>query len=62
MLGTGTSHIHVERDDCHAKFWLAPARYDRSKGFGRKELRKIADIIEKNELALVESWNEFFSD
>ncbi len=28
-------HIHVERDDCEAKFWLDPIRLERSHGFSK---------------------------
>lgn len=29
-------HVHVERDDKEAKFWLAPPRLERNGGFSRK--------------------------
>ena len=34
-------HVHVERDDCEAKFWLDPIRLERSGGFSLKELGRI---------------------
>jgi hypothetical protein len=34
-------HVHVERDDCEAKFWLDPVRLQRSFGFSASELRRI---------------------
>ncbi len=34
-------HVHVERDDCEAKFWLEPILLERSHGFSRKENRHI---------------------
>jgi len=33
-------HIHVERDDKIAKFWLDPVRLQNSGGFNRVEIRK----------------------
>jgi hypothetical protein len=42
-------HIHIERDDREAKFWLDPVRYERSHGFRRKELRKIEKLVESNQ-------------
>ena len=54
------AHVHVERDEAQAKFWLAPIRLARSRGFGRKELNRIRKIIEQNQARLIESWNEFF--
>ncbi len=31
--GNEPAHIHVERDDQTAKFWLQPVRVERSRGF-----------------------------
>ena len=39
-------HIHVERDDKLAKFWLEPLRLQRSGGFNRMELGKIEMTVE----------------
>lgn len=53
-------HVHVERDERTAKFWLEPVRLSRSDGFGRTELGKIQEIIEENHVRLVEAWNDYF--
>ena len=53
-------HIHVERDDREAKYWLDPIRLERSEGFSRKEINRLKDLVEENETELLESWNEFF--
>ena len=53
-------HVHVERGDAEAKFWLDPIRLERSRGFGRKEINRIRRLVEWNLQALLESWNEFF--
>ena len=58
--GTEPIHMHVERDDDEAKFWLEPVRIERSKGFSRKELREIERIIVDQHALLVEKWNEYF--
>ena len=55
-------HVHVERDDCEAKFWLDPVRLDWSHGFGRHELNRIEKAVEENEEHLRETWNAFFAD
>ena len=34
-------HVHIERDDKIAKFWLDPVRLQRSRGFSRVEIGKI---------------------
>jgi hypothetical protein len=54
-------HIHVERDDCEAKFWLDPIRLDRSRGFARKEIGRLQSIIEENQDLFLEGWNEYFN-
>ena len=54
-------HVHVERDDKIAKYWLDPVRLQGSGGFSRIELRRIQSIIEKNNQILVEAWNDYFS-
>jgi hypothetical protein len=53
-------HVHVERDDCEAKFWLDPIRLERSRGFRRKELGRIRELIEENHDRLLEGWYDFF--
>jgi hypothetical protein len=53
-------HIHVERDDDIAKFWLEPVRLHSSKGFGRTELARVQRLIERHREQLVRAWNEFF--
>ena len=53
-------HIHVERDENVAKFWLDPIRLERSGGFGRFELRRIQRIIEEHQSALLEAWHDYF--
>jgi hypothetical protein len=53
-------HVHVERDDCEAKFWLDPIRLERSRGFRRKEINQIRDLVVEYQEQLLEGWNEFF--
>ncbi len=53
-------HIHVERDDNVAKFWLDPVRLQRSGGFGRAEIHRIARIVNEHGTKLLEAWSEYF--
>jgi hypothetical protein len=53
-------HIHVERDDNVAKFWLEPVRLERSGGFSRREISRIQHEVEQNIEVLLRSWNEYF--
>ncbi len=57
---TEPQHVHVERDDRVAKFWLDPVRLQRSGGLVRSEIRQIARIIEENQTILMEAWDGYF--
>jgi len=54
------AHIHVERDDNVAKFWLDPVRLQSSGGFSRVEINKIAGIVTEHQTKLLEAWNDYF--
>ena len=53
-------HIHVDRDNLSAKFWLNPIFLARNLGFSPKELRKIAKIIEEYHQNIMEAWHGYF--
>ena len=53
-------HVHVDRDDQSAKFWLAPVALARNLGFGAAELRRVRRLVEEHEPALLEAWNGYF--
>ena len=54
-------HVHVERDDCEAKFWLVPVRFERSVGFRSKDIQHVQILVEQHHEILLEEWNEFFN-
>jgi len=54
-------HVHVERDNNLAKFWLDPLSLQTGGGFSRRELSRIQTLIEDNREMLARSWNEFFN-
>ena len=53
-------HVHVDREDLSAKFWLAPVRVAFNLGFSRHELRVIQRMIIENEQKCVRAWHEYF--
>jgi hypothetical protein len=55
-------HIHVEREDNVAKFWLDPVRLQSSGGFSRVEINRIFKIVTDHQSDLLEAWNEYFGD
>lgn len=55
-------HIHVDRDDLSAKFWLDPVQLAANLGFRARELRTIQSIVIANATLFLEAWNEFFDN
>ncbi len=58
--GAEPPHVHVERDDRTAKFWLRPVRLQSSGGFSRVEIARIQTIVVENLETLSRCWDEFF--
>jgi Domain of unknown function (DUF4160) len=56
--GNEPPHIHVEKGDGAAKFWLDPVRLAANDGFKKPELRAIIGIIERHADELLRAWNE----
>ena len=54
------AHIHVEREDAIAKFWLDPVRLQSSGGLSRVEIGRIEKLETKHQSELLEAWNEYF--
>ena len=50
-------HIHVDRDDCSAKFWLKPVALARNCLFSPVELRRIDALVRANADRLLEAWH-----
>lgn len=55
-------HIHIDRDNLSAKFWLEPVALARNIGFRSKELRKLESLVRENQKKLTEAWNGYFCD
>ena len=53
-------HVHVERDDKIAKFWMDPVRLQSSGGFNREEINRIQKIVISHQTQIMEYWNEYF--
>ena len=52
--------MHVDRDDCSAKFWLGPVALARNLGFNANELLSIERVLVEHEEKLLEGWYEYF--
>lgn len=53
-------HVHVDRDDETAKFWLTPAALAYNIGFRARELRDIQRIVSERSAEFLEAWNDYF--
>ncbi len=53
-------HVHVDRDNLSAKFWLQPVSLAQNLGFRPKELRQVQELVEQNQEQFVEAWNDYF--
>lgn len=56
------AHIHVERDERAAKFWLAPVQLAANRGFRPHEVNHIRRMVEHNVERFREAWNEHFDE
>jgi hypothetical protein len=54
-------HIHVQKDDCLAKFWLNPVDIASSIRFNATELNQLRKYSIENEQYFLEKWNEYFN-
>ena len=60
--GNEPPHIHVERDNNVAKYWLDPVRLQNSGGFKRVSINRIQKLVEENRDYLLRTWDEYFND
>ena len=56
------AHIHVEREDNRAKFWLDPVRLQVSGGYRSAELGRVARLVAEHRETLLKAWDEYFRD
>ena len=55
------THIHVERAESYAKFWLSPVSLAGSHGSRSGELAELRRLVEEHRTLFQEKWDEFFS-
>ena len=53
-------HVHAERDDKVAKYWLGPVRLQSSRGFTATEISRIAKIVKEHQKEIAEKWDAYF--
>ncbi len=53
-------HVHIERDNRIAKFWLDPIRLQSSGALSRVEIARIERLVSDHREVLMEAWDEYF--
>jgi len=53
-------HIHVDRDDLSAKFWLDPVGLARNLGFSAREVNNVIIDRAGQPKGLLEAWDGYF--
>ena len=62
LEGSEPPHVHVEKAENYAKFWLEGAILARNRGFRSHELNVIRRLVEEHRKSFEEMWNEYFGN
>ncbi len=60
LEGTEPPHVHVEKAEQYAKFWLQPVALAESRRMNSAELNKVRKIVENRRDEIIRKWNEHF--
>jgi len=58
--GTEPMHVHVEKGDSVAKFWLEPVELANSYGFNATEINEIRKLVSTHRSTFTTAWHEHF--
>ena len=61
--GREPPHVHVQREDKTAKFWLDhndAVLFERNAGFSVGELRRIETLVRAHRDQLLRAWHDYF--
>lgn len=53
-------HVHIDRENLSAKFWLNPVALARNLGYNARELSRIEQILTEHRQELLEAWYDNF--
>jgi hypothetical protein len=53
-------HVHVQRGNALAKFWLQPVALVKSRGFAAHDPKSTRELVEANAGVCLEAGHEFF--
>lgn len=55
-------HIHVEKAEGSAKFWIEPVSEEYAYGFTSRQRKEVRKFIEANKDQFKKAWNEHFKN
>ena len=58
--GDEPPHVHVEKTECMAKYWLVPVLLESSRGCRPPDLTRIEAIVLDHVDSFLERWYEYF--
>lgn len=58
--GDEPRHVHVQRGDALAKFWLRPVALSSAVSFSTHELRRLQLLVEERQAEFEDAWDDFF--
>jgi len=53
-------HVHVERENKVAKFWIDPVHLQSGGKFRAREIKRIQRIVMEHQKEFLEAWNDYF--
>jgi len=59
--GNEPPHIHIEKAEAYAKYWLEPVELASSYAFNAKELNELRKLVLENKSLFEQKWHEYFS-
>ncbi len=59
--GNEPPHIHVEKAEAYAKYWLSPVELASSYAFNAKELNELRKLVVEYKTLFEQKWHEYFS-
>lgn len=59
--GNEPPHIHIDKNECSAKFWLKPVRLARNTRYTSKELTELNKLVIQHQEFLLNGWYGYFS-
>jgi len=62
LEGNEPPHVHVERGDEMAKYWLSPVQLAESHGFRSHELNRLRAMVIEHRNTFLEAWHGHFGN